>query len=323
MHTSLVALPAVALLHTAALWPSAAVMRALVMVNLVVALGCLAAAVAVQRGDVLLAGLAALGIQYLLVTVSRHGVRWLNQPGDALALALALFSLTVLGGFHLLRNIANRRPNQLIRRALIDLAREFRGEYLPEYPRVLFRDRQRQVTLTPEAIDRQHHQLYLDLAAPWPDRAMRLEVKPASTLHRLKDLLGMQDVPLGDTHFDRALKITANDTDQCVQVLQANLRDELRSLLEDQHDFCLSIVGGRFLVRIGTEIYQRSLTEAAHRACECTGPPAITMKPACWTAFTSSPIRRTAGSHAPRSRSMSPGTWTKNPRGRSARSAAA
>ncbi len=237
------------MLHVAAAFPSTVVIWLIAMAGIFAGLSSLGWGLIVGRKALLLSGLACLTMLPLMFTVLARGQHWLSNRADWLGLGFALLSLSLVALPKLLGSLANEFSLRRLRPSLQNLAKHFRGEFLIEYPRVTFTNGGKQVVVAPLTIDRERNKLYLEIAAPWPDKQFRLEIYPAGIFSRLKDLLGMEDVPIGFTEFDRAFVVSSNSPKQAVQLLRLYVRDRLETLRQEDRDFCFSITAGHFVLK--------------------------------------------------------------------------
>ena len=157
-------------------------------------------------------------------------------------------------------------PDSQSAQQLVSLAgTHFRGEFLQNIRRIQFVDRGQPIRVTSHVIDRELNRVHLDIAASWPDRDFRLQVLPASMVARLKDLLGMQDVSVGDTRFDREYEISSNMARPVRRDTRPVVAESLESLRRHNGGFRLLIAGGQFAICAATAMTRPALLDTIQR----------------------------------------------------------
>lgn len=133
-----------------------------------------------------------------------------------------------------------------LRHAVFQLAEHYGGDYAVTFPTVRFRDRSRQVAVTPLSVDAGSRTALFEVTAPWFDDQFRVELFAEGWFSRVKRRLGMKDIEVDDPPFDREFVVASNDEPRCRALLNEDVRQRLQALRRGDEQFSVSIQGGQF-----------------------------------------------------------------------------
>ena len=110
---------------------------------------------------------------------------------------------------------------------------------------------------------RNRHERVLVISANWPDRTFRLRLTPESFASKYKRFVGIDDIEVGDDHFDDLFVVQSNNPEKLDGILNSETRDLLVGLFHSgsHHEFDLQIVGGEFTGRRIAEVTSEKVVQ--------------------------------------------------------------
>ncbi len=97
-------------------------------------------------------------------------------------------------------------------------------------PSVTFHHRSNWVRVDIYSTGGKHPTLYTQVHMGWPDPGFRCEVYPEGFFHRIGKFLGMEDILVGSTNFDRDYVITGSDPGLLREMLSAEVQGIIHRL---------------------------------------------------------------------------------------------
>jgi hypothetical protein len=165
---------------------------------------------------------------------------------------LLVFTFTViLTAFFIFYVQSIRQLNDTFAR----LARKYGGTAVPgtplSRPQAQFHYKGSPVLVRLQSAGNRHAADFTMVQMRWPDTRLRLEVYPERIQSRIGKLMGMEDIEIGDTEFDRRYIISGNDHAAIRQFLTPGVREQIDLLRELRtiDDIYVALAGGFLVVK--------------------------------------------------------------------------